>query len=74
MHVQTRSQTQQHKHTLPSNSENMVEEEKNRHVIYETEKLIKKSLARQWTKFVPVQQDSHMIHFEIWGILDTTSL
>ena len=45
MHVQTRSQVQQHKHTLPSNSEKMVEEANNRHATDETKQLIEKSLA-----------------------------
>ena len=49
MHVQTRSQVQQHKHTLPSNSEKMVEEANNRHATNNTEKLIEKSLGLQWT-------------------------
>ena len=40
MHVQTRSQTQQHKQTLPSTSKKMEEEEDNRHATDEIEKLI----------------------------------
>ena len=47
MHVQTRSQTHQHKQTLPSTSENMAEESNNRHVTDETEQLIEKSMAHQ---------------------------
>ena len=50
MHVQARSQTQQHKHTLPSTSEKMAEEANNRHATNEIEQLIEKALARQQTK------------------------
>ena len=50
MLVQTRSQTQQLKKTLPSTSEKMVEEADNRHATNEIEQLIKKSLARQRTE------------------------
>ena len=50
MHVQTRSQTQQHKKTLPSTSEKMAEEEENIHATNETEQLIEKSLAHQRTE------------------------
>ena len=50
MHVQTSSQTQQHKQTLPSTSENMAEEADNRHAIDEIEQLIEKALARQQTE------------------------
>ena len=47
MLVPTRSQTHQHKKTLPSTSEKMAEEEDNRHATDETEKLIEKELALQ---------------------------
>ena len=47
MHVQTCSQTQQHKQTLPSTSEKMTEEADNRHATEETEKLIERALAHQ---------------------------
>ena len=50
MHVQTRSQTQQQKKTLPLTSKKMAEEEDNKHATHETEKLIEKSLAHQQTK------------------------
>ena len=50
MHVQTRLQTRQHKVTLSSTSENMVEEADNRHVIDEVDQLIEKALALQGTK------------------------
>ena len=46
MHVQTRSQTQQHKQTLPSTSEKMSEEADNRHATDKTEQLIEKALPR----------------------------
>ena len=46
MLVQTRLQTQQHKQTLPSTSEKMVEEADDRHATDEIEKLIEKGLAR----------------------------
>ena len=45
MSVQTRSQTQQHKKTLPSNSKNMAEEVDNRHATSNTGQLIEKVLA-----------------------------
>ena len=45
MVVQTRSQTQQHRHTLSLTSENMAEEADNRHATDETQQLIEKSLA-----------------------------
>ena len=47
MTVQTHSQSQQHKQTLSSTSENMTEETDNRHATDETEKLIEKALALQ---------------------------
>ena len=47
MYVQTRSQSQQHKQTLPLTSKNMAEEADNRHATDETEQLIEISLARQ---------------------------
>ena len=47
MFVQTHSQTQQHKQTLPSNSENMVEEADNRHATDKTEQIIEKELTCQ---------------------------
>ena len=47
MHVQTRSQTQKHKKTLPSTSKNMVEEADNRHATDKTKQLIEKALAHQ---------------------------
>ena len=50
MHVQTCSQTQQHKKTIPLTSENMVEEEYNRHATNNTKELIEKALALHWTK------------------------
>ena len=50
MPVQTRSQTQQHKQTLPLTSEKMVKEADNRHATNGIEQLIEKSLARQQTK------------------------
>ena len=50
MLIQTRSQTQQHKQTLPSTSKNMVEEAHDRHATDKKEQLIGKSLARQQTK------------------------
>ena len=50
MHVQTRSQTQQHKQTLPSNSEKISEEVDNRDATDETEQLIANALARQQTE------------------------
>ena len=50
MHVQTRSQAQQHKKTLPYNLEKMDEEAYNRHAIDETEQLIEKALALQRTE------------------------
>ena len=46
MHVQTCSQTQQHKHTLSSASEKMVKEEDNKHATNEAEQLVEKELAR----------------------------
>ena len=45
MHVQTCSKTQKKNKTLPSTSENMVEEVNNRHATDETKQLIKNSLA-----------------------------
>ena len=45
MPIQTRSQTHQHKQTLPSTSEMMAEEAYNRHATNETYQLIEKSLA-----------------------------
>ena len=45
MPVQTHSQTQQHKQTLPSTLEKMAEEADNRHATDETEQLIEKALA-----------------------------
>ena len=50
MLVQTHSQTQQHKQTLPSTSEKMTEEVDNRHATEETKQLIEKVLTRQGTK------------------------
>ena len=50
MPIQTHSQTQQHKQTLPSTSEKMVEEEEYRHATDRTEKLIEKSLAHHGTE------------------------
>ena len=50
MHVQTHSQTQKHKQTLPSTLEKMVEEADNRHATNEIEQLIEKALARQRTE------------------------
>ena len=47
MHVQTHSQTQQNTQTLPSTSENIVEEADNKHVTGEIERLIEKALAFQ---------------------------
>ena len=47
MLVKTHSQTQQHKKTLPSTSEIMVEEIDNRHATNKTKKLIEKELARE---------------------------
>ena len=44
MSVQTRSQTQQHKQTLPSTLENMDEETNNRHATDEIDKIIEKEL------------------------------
>ena len=46
MPIQTCSQTQQHKKTLPSTSKKIAEEEDNRHATNETEQLLEKSLAR----------------------------
>ena len=45
MPIQTRSQTQQNKLTLPSTSKKMVEEADNRHETNETKQLIEKTLA-----------------------------
>ena len=50
MHVQTHSQTQQHKQTLPLISEKMVEEADNRHATDETKQLIEIGLALQGTE------------------------
>ena len=50
MLVQKFSQTKQHKQTLPSTSENMVEEADNRHAIDETKQLIKKELDHERTE------------------------
>ena len=47
MSVQTHSQTQQHKKTLPSTSEKTGKEAYNRHATDEIEQLIEKSLALQ---------------------------
>ena len=45
MPIQTCLQTQQHKKTLPSTSEKMVEEADNRHATGEIEQLIEKHMA-----------------------------
>ena len=50
MPVQTCSQTQQNKQTLPSSSKKMVKEADNRHATDEIEQLIEKALACQRTK------------------------
>ena len=50
MHVQTCTETQQQKHTLPLTSENMAEEADNRHATNEREKIMEKSLACQRTE------------------------
>ena len=50
MHVQTHSQTQKHKQTLPSTLEKMVEEADNRHATDEIDQLIEKALACQRTE------------------------
>ena len=50
MPVQTCSQAQQHKKTLPSTSEKMVDEANNRHATDEIDQLIEKALARQRTE------------------------